>query len=272
MKISDFFTPEKILEFFLILFIFLVLLILLNIFIKRIKFLLRDKVSFQTLSILGKVLIWSFIILFVIIVLMYYGVNLTGLLAVGGFASIIIGFATQKVVGNAIAGMFLIIERPIKIGQLVKIDNIFGFVEDIKFLSTIIRAAEGEFVRIPNEHLFTSVITNLSENVARRIDYLIGISYGSDFNKAKNVILNVLDSEPFVLAYPKPEVFVENFAASSVDVHIRFWAPTEKRYEISLKMLPIIRENLELNGIHIPFPQMEVKIHNLKELNKLQNL
>jgi small-conductance mechanosensitive channel len=192
-------------------------------------------------------------------------------LALGGFASIIIGFATQKVVGNSIAGLFLIFERPIKLGQSVRIADVSGFVEEIRFLSTIIRSFEGEFIRIPNEQVFTSIIINLTENVARRVDYIIGIHYSNDFSKAREIILNFLNYQKFVLSAPAPEVFVEKFSSSSVDIHIRFWAPTEKWYETKNNLLPIIRTELENNGINIPYPQMEIKIHNLKDFNKFSN-
>ncbi|MCX7908543.1 MAG: mechanosensitive ion channel family protein [Ignavibacteria bacterium] len=267
MNFSKFFTPDKIIEVSTLVIIFVLSLIVINILVKKIRYILRDKVSYQTLSILNKFIVWGFIIAYVVGVLIYFGVKITGLLAVGGFLSIIIGLATQKVVGNVIAGLFLIIERPIKLGQSVRIDNISGFVEEIRFLSTIIRSFEGEFIRIPNEQVYTSVIINLMENVARRIDYLIDIKYSDNFDKAQEIISNLLDSEPFVLAVPQPEVFAEEFASSSVRVRIRFWSPTEKWYSTKNTLLQQIRNELERNGIQIPFPQMEVKIHNLKELH-----
>ncbi|MEJ5286377.1 MAG: hypothetical protein CH6_2721 [Candidatus Kapaibacterium sp.] len=265
MKFFEGITAGKIIEILLLLLLFLILIVIIRLLVNRLKFVLREKVSQQTLAILNRFILWTFIFLYVIIVLTYLGVNLTGLLAVGGFASIIIGFATQKVVGNFIAGLFLIIERPIKLGQSVRVDNVSGIVEEIRFLATIIRSFEGEFIRIPNEQVFTSVIINLTENVARRVDFVVGIRYADDFDKAQKVILNFLDIQPFVLAVPQPEVFVEQLASSSVNVHMRFWCPTEKWYATKNNLLIQIKNELEKNGIQIPFPQMEVKIHNLKE-------
>ncbi|MGB9770823.1 MAG: mechanosensitive ion channel family protein [Candidatus Kapaibacteriota bacterium] len=271
MKFFDSITTEKVVEILIVLVLFFVLLVIIKLLSKRIRFILRDKVSFQTLSVLNRFIIWIFIILYIFVILSYFGINLTGLLALGGFASIIIGFATQKVVGNSIAGLFLIFERPIKLGQSVRIADVSGFVEEIRFLSTIIRSFEGEFIRIPNEQVFTSIIINLTENVARRVDYIIGIHYSNDFSKAREIILNFLNYQKFVLSAPAPEVFVEKFSSSSVDIHIRFWAPTEKWYETKNNLLPIIRTELENNGINIPYPQMEIKIHNLKDFNKFSN-
>lgn len=261
-------TTGKIVEILLLVLLFFVLLIIIRLIGKRLRFVLRERVSIQTLSVLNRFIVWTFIVVYFLVVLSYVGVNITGLLAVGGFASIIIGFATQKVVGNFIAGLFLIVERPIKLGQSVRVDNVAGIVEDIRFLSTIVRSFEGEFIRIPNEHIFTSVIINLTENVARRVDYVIGIRYVDDFEKARSVILEFLDNQPFVLASPQPEVFLEELASSSVNVHIRFWSPTEKWYTTKNNLLSMIKTEIEKNGIQIPFPQLEVKIHNLRNFDK----
>ncbi|MFN3781865.1 MAG: mechanosensitive ion channel family protein, partial [Candidatus Kapaibacteriota bacterium] len=185
MNIANLFTSEKIIELSIIIVIFLVLLVIINLVLKRVKILLSDKISFQTLLIFNRFVLWGFIVLYFILVLTYFGVKLTGVLAVGGLVSIIIGFAAQKVVGNFIAGLFLIFEKPIKMGQSVIINDFSGIVEEIRFLSTIMRTFQGEFVRIPNELVFTSPITNLTENIARRVDYIIGIRYSDDFEKAK---------------------------------------------------------------------------------------
>jgi small-conductance mechanosensitive channel len=262
MKFWQFITPAKLIEIAVIVVIFLVLLLVINIILRRLRIILRDKYSKNTLSILNKLIIYGFILIYFLSVLSYFGVNLSGFIVAGGFLSIIIGLATQKVLGNMIAGIFLIIERPVKLGQSVTIGDVSGFVEEVRFLSTIIRSFEGQFIRIPNEQVFNSVIINLVENVARRIDYLLEIRYSDDFYKTKEVILNLLADEQFVLSLPQPEVFVEEFASSGVRVRVRFWSPTEKWYDTKTKLLPMIKKSLEENGIQIPFPQLEVKIKN----------
>lgn len=262
MNLLNFVTPQIVIEIAIIVVVFLVLLFFLNVITRRLRIFLRDKFSQNTLIILNKVIFYGFILIYLVFVLFYFGVNLSGLVVAGGFLSIIIGLATQKVLGNMIAGIFLIIERPVKLGQSVMIGNISGIVEEVRFLSTIIRSFEGQFIRIPNEQVFGDVIINLMENVARRVDYIIDIRYSDDFFKAKEIILNLLKKEIFVLALPEPEVFLEEFASSSVRIRVRFWCPTGKWYETKNKLLPYIKNSIEEGGIEIPFPQMEVKIKN----------
>ncbi|MCX7879836.1 MAG: mechanosensitive ion channel family protein [Ignavibacteria bacterium] len=268
MKQLSFISAKFFIELIVIISIFILGLVLLSFLTRKIKFILREKISLQSLNLLIKIIIYGFVVIYVILSLMYFGVKLEGLIVAGGFLSIIVGLATQKVLGNGIAGIFLIIERPIKLGQSLTIQNISGIVEEIRFLSTVIRSFDGPFVRIPNEQVFNSVIINLMENVARRIDYLIDIRYSDDFSKASKVLKNYLDSETNVLAIPEPEIFVEEFASSSVRVHIRFWTPTEKWYQTKNRLLPFLRDELVKNGIEVPFPQVEVKIHNLSDLKE----
>ncbi len=254
----------NLLELLILIFIFFILFFLINLLTRKLKIILREKVSLQSLNILSKFLVYGFILIYLIFILSFMGVNLSGLIVAGGFLSIIIGLATQKVLGNVVSGLFLMIERPIRIGQPVDINQTTGIIEEIRFLSTVIRSFEGPFVRIPNETVFNSLIINFGENIARRIDYLIDIRYSDDVELAIKVTKELLDNECYVLAFPEPEVFVENFASSSAQLRVRFWAPTEKWYATKCRLLQKIRENLEHNGICIPFPQMEVKIHNIE--------
>ena len=158
--------------------------------------------------------------------------------------------------------MFLLWEKPIKIGDQVNVDNIAGFVEDVHIVSTIIRTYDGLFVRIPNEKVFTSNITNYVANVARRFEYVIGIRYADDANRAIEIIRDVIDREPFALKYPEPVIFVDNLGDSSVNIVVKIWAPSSEWYNVKMKLLWKIKVELEKNGIEIPFPQRVIWFAN----------
>lgn len=128
-----------------------------------------------------------------IFILSLLGVNPAGLLAAGGIAGIVIGFASQSIVSNLISSVFLIIERPINIGDQVAIGESTGFVEDISIISTTIRKYDGLYVRVPNEKVFTTSITNYVAHVVRRVEYVVGIRYSDDADKAIRIIKNVID-------------------------------------------------------------------------------
>lgn len=227
---------------------------------------LRDKVSGDQLEIMIKVVYYGIIIIAVLAVLPTLGINPSGLLVAGGIAGIVIGIASQSVVSNLISGLFLIIERPMKIGQAVNIAGIAGVVEDIRIISTTLRTFEGLYVRIPNEKVFTTNITNYVEYVARRLEYIVGIRYSDDADKAIGIINNLHEEHPLTLKSPTPDIFVDNLGDNAVNIIVRIWVPSTEWYGVKKELLWKIKRALEDEGIEIAFPQRTVWFAN--ELRK----
>ena len=145
---------------------------------------LKAKVDKNQLELIVKIVWWCIIIIAMITALPVIGMNLTGLLAVLGLTSAGISFASRSVVGNLIAGIFMLIERPIKIGESVNIGGTAGIVMDIRLFSTTLRAFDGLYVRIPNEKAFTDKRINYHTHLARRFEYVVGIRFCDDADKA----------------------------------------------------------------------------------------
>lgn len=225
----------------------------------------REKVAPDILSILEKMVYYAVIIIGVISVLPQIGVNLTGLLVAGGVIGVVIGFASQSVVSNLISGLFLVFERPVRIGDQINVEDTSGFVEDIRILSTIVRTYDGIYVRIPNEKVFSSNIANYVANAARRFEYTIGISYSDDAQRAIQIIQNVLENHPFALQNPSPNVFVDSLGDSSVNIAVRVWVPSVVWYEVRTELLWKLKTALETEGITIPFPQRVVHLPQKSE-------
>jgi len=219
---------------------------------------LSDRMEKYELKVLIAVVWWTIILIGILIASPHFKIDLSGLLVAGGIIAVIIGFASQSVVSNLVSGIFLILERPVKIGDNVNIGDVSGNVEHIQVLSTIIRTFEGIYVRVPNEKVFTSNITNFVSNVARRFDYKIGIGYREDANRAILIIQDVIAEEPFALKNPEPSVFVDKLGDSTVDIIIRIWAPSKEWYDLKTSLLLKIKSTLEANGIEIPYPQQVV--------------
>jgi len=229
---------------------------------------LKDKVGREHLEIIRKIVSYSIIVIAIIWALTILGVNLSGLMVAGGIAGLVIGFASQSIVGNLVSGLFLMIERPIKIGDQVDIDQIRGFVEDIRIISTTVRTYDGLYVRIPNQKVFTTSITNYVGNVARRFGYVVGIRYSDDADKAIAIIKNLIEGYPFALKNPPPQAFVDNLGDNSVNIIVRVWAPITDWYGLKMELLWKIKKALEEEGIEIAFPQRVVWFANeLKRQN-----
>ncbi|MBC7080713.1 MAG: mechanosensitive ion channel family protein [Thermoplasmatales archaeon] len=216
---------------------------------------LKDKLPDPTVKNIERFSYYVIIIIGFIASLSIIGISLSGLLVAGGILGIVIGFASQTVVSNFLSGIFLIIERPIGIGDAIKIEDVEGIVEEIKILSTTIRTWDGVYARFPNEKVFTSKIYNYYSSPVRRFEYKIGIRYSDDANKAIEIIKRVLDEHPFVLKEPAPVIFVDELGESSVNLSVRIWAPSNVWFSVKTEMLWKLKVALEKEGIQVPFPQ-----------------
>jgi len=237
-----------------------IFILLLAVFIGKIvrlnlRRILKEKMPKATLIAIEKIAYYSIVFIGLMVALPYSGFSLSGLLVAGGILGIVIGFASQTVVSNLISGLFLMVEKPIKIGDGVSIDNVSGVVKDIRILSTTIRTYDGIYVRIPNDRVFSSNIQNYVAHVARRFEYKIGIRYSDDAEKAVKIIKSLLEEHPLILKEPAPAIFVEELGESSVNLSIRIWAPSNHWFSVKTEMLWKIKVALEKEGIEIPFPQ-----------------
>jgi small-conductance mechanosensitive channel len=242
--------------------IIIIAVIIAKVVVINLKKSLRDKVRKEHLEVLIKVVNYGIIGIAVLSVLPKFGVNPAGLLVAGGIAGIVIGFASQSIVSNLISGLFLMVERPIKIGNAVNIAGTAGVVEDIRIISTTLRTFDGLYVRMPNEKVFTTSITNYVAHVARRVEYVVGIRYRDNADKAVAIIKNLSEEHPLTLKNPPPDVFVDTLGDSSVNIIVRIWVPTTEWYGVKMELLWKIKKALEQEGIQVPFPQREVWFNN----------
>lgn len=203
-----------------------------------------------------------YVILFIAAVsaLRPFGLDLGSLIVAGGLASIVIGLAAQDTLGDIISGVFLMIEQPLRIGDPVEINGIAGEVIDVRVLSTLIRTWDGHLVRIPNRTVFNTVIVNYVRTRARRIDFRIGVHYESDVGKAIKVIQSLIDESPYCLLHPAPEIYVDEYSDSSIVLRIRCWTPSRLWYPAKMYLQTALKDELEKNGIRIPYPQLDLHI------------
>ncbi|WP_292518195.1 mechanosensitive ion channel family protein [Methanoculleus sp.] len=210
------------------------------------------------------IILWAFVF-----ALPQLNFDLSGLLVAGGVAGLVIGFASQSVVSNLISGLFLMFERPIKLGDSINVADVSGNVEDVRVLSTVVKTYDGIYVRIPNETVFTSNITNYVHNAARRFTYEIGIRYEDDADKAIRITREVIANHPFALKHPAPSVFVDNLGDNSVNLTVYIWAPARNWWDVRTDLLWKIKQALEANGIEKPFPQRTITFaDNLEVKNR----
>ena len=206
-------------------------------------------------------LFYGIIIITILGVTLSQGVDLAGIVVAGGIFGVVIGFATQSVISNLVSGIFLLIEKPIKMGEVVQVQDssVTGNVIDIALFSTKIQLFDGTLVRVPNSSIFTSELRTFSLSEIRRQEVTVGIAYDTDVNKAKQTILDsIWENMEYVLAEPGPQILVSELADSSVNLTIRVWHPKDDLMEVTPVLLQVIKEGLDKEGIEIPFPQRVV--------------
>ncbi len=196
----------------------------------------------------------------VILALRPFGLNLSSLLVAGGLASIVVGLAAQNTLGDVISGIFLLIEQPLRVGDPIMVEGITGEVIDVRVISTLVRTWDGHLVRIPNRTIFDSIITNFGRTKARRIDFIVGVHYDSDIDRTIEAIRKFIDESPYCLLAPEPEVYVDNYGDSSINIRIRCWTPTQLWYPAKMHIQTDLKKKLDEEGIKIPYPQLDLHI------------
>lgn len=197
------------------------------------------------------------------IILESFGLNITALITTAGVASLAVALAAQDTLANMIGGFVILVDRPFKIGDVIELaDAKSGEVVEIGLRSTKIKQFDGTALVIPNKDMANSRIVNYAlPNPQAAIRQTLGVDYGTDMVRAKQVLLGVLKAHPEVLREPEPGVWFTKFGASSLDLFMSCWVASYKdRFrvadELNLRILQAFREA----GIVVAFPQQDVHL------------
>ncbi|MFN3711375.1 MAG: mechanosensitive ion channel family protein [Alishewanella aestuarii] len=201
-----------------------------------------------------RIIYWLVLALFAASALHQLGFSLGVLLGAAGVLSVAIGFASQTSASNLISGLFLIGEQPFQIGDVIKVGNTTGEVLSIDLLSVKLRTFDNLFVRIPNESLIKSEVTNLTRFPIRRFDLLLGVAYKEDIAKVRKVLFEVADQNPLSLDEPAPAFLFVGFGDSALNIQFSVWSTTENFRALRNSLQEEIKVAFDQAGIEIPFP------------------
>ena len=190
------------------------------------------------------------------------GLDASGLIAALGGAGLAIGLALQGSLSNFAAGILIIIFKPFKVGDYIVSQGNEGTVESISLLNTVIATGKGQVVTLPNANLFNNPITNYSVKEYRRLDVNVGISYDDDFDKAREVLLNVLEKNELVDDTQSKTVEILEFAASSVNLAVRCYVKNSDYWTAYWQLYRAVKYALDDNNISMPYPHTEMIIKN----------
>lgn len=208
----------------------------------------------QSAMILRRVVFYSLLGIVVASALHQVGFKLGVLLGAAGILTVAIGFASQTSASNLISGLFVIAERPFVVGDVIRLNGTTGEVLSIDLLSVKVRTFDNLYVRIPNESIIKSQITNLTHFPIRRIDVQIGVAYKEDLDKVKRILFEVADENPLCLEEPKPIYIFQGYSDSALTFQFSVWAKRENFLELKNGIHEEIKAAFDEQGIEIPFP------------------
>jgi small-conductance mechanosensitive channel len=216
----------------------------------------------------AKVISYLVFVLGLVIGLQSLGVNLNSLVVVGGALGIGVGLGLQAIVSNFVAGLILLIEQPIKLGDRIEVGDTYGDVVRLRGRSTWIRTNENVVIIVPNSEFINQSVTNWTANDRQvRISLPLGVSYDSDPKAVREVILAVAAGHPDVLGDPKPEVIFTEFGDSSLNFELRVWTIQQVQTPARLKsdLYFALFEAFRKESIEIPFPQRDLHVRSISE-------
>jgi small conductance mechanosensitive channel len=167
-------------------------------------------------------------------------------------------FAIQGPLANYGAGLVIILTRPFVVGNTIKVSDVSGIVDEVKLGATILTDEDGVKITIPNKHIVGEIIHNSEER--KIVEEMVGISYDSDPEKAIQIIKEALEAFQDISKEPPPQIGIQEFGDSSINIGLRYWIPTDKYFKILYQVNLSIYKHLKENNIEIPFPQRDVHI------------
>ena len=256
--INEFISPDRF-ERLIIALVFLAIALPLVYFVRgRIRIVVTKRHSEHYGMLASKIIHYVLMVLVIVIFLTELGLSLTPLLGAAGVLGVAIGFASQTSVSNIISGFFLIAERPFSVGDVIQVGGTTGVVLSIDTLSAKLRTFDNKFVRIPNETLVKSEVTNITKFPIRRVEVTVSVAYKEDLAKVRAILMDIAESNPLALQEPTPLVNFHMFNASSVDLLFLVWTTRENFIQLRNELNEAVKVRFDADGIEIPFPQVVV--------------
>jgi small-conductance mechanosensitive channel len=195
------------------------------------------------------------------------GLPLDSITVILGAFGVGIGFGLQNIFNNLVSGLILLFERPIKINDTVEVGTLIGNVRSIGIRASNIRTFDGAEIIVPNGNLISNEVINWTlSDQKRRIEVIIGVSYGSDPNQVHDILMDVIKKHEDVIQDPEPVVLFNNLGESSLDFRCLFWTFNFGRWivirsEIIFAAFTALKEA----GVEIPFPQRDLHLRSIEE-------
>lgn len=222
------------------------------------RFLERRKVEISVQTFLRSFVEILLQVLLIVTVVSTLGLNTTSFAALLASFGVAVGMALSGNLQNLAGGIIILFLKPYKVGDWVEAQNTAGTVQSIQIFHTVLLTADGKLVYVPNGAMSSGTITNYNLTPTRRAEWTIGIEYGEDFEKARQIVLDILKADARVKEDPAPVVWLKELGSSSVDMVIRCWTDNNDYWDVMFLIRERIYNAFNENGISFPFTQVTI--------------
>ena len=188
------------------------------------------------------------------------GIPMASLVAAIASAGVAIGLALQGALGNFAGGIMILLFHPFRVGDYIEVSDFSGTVKDIDVFYTQLHTPDNRIVTVPNGNVIGSAVINYSSNGTRRVELVFNVAYGSDVERIKSLLTEVATAHGQVLPEPAAFCRLTEEGESALKFTLRVWTRTEDYWPVRFDLLESVHKRLEIEGIQIPFPQLDVHI------------
>lgn len=229
------------------------------------KMMAKGNVDETLISFVGNLTYIALLAFVIIAALNQLGIQTTSFIAVIGAAGLAIGLALQGSLANFAAGVLMIIFRPFKAGDYIEGAGVAGTVEEIQIFATQLKTPDNKTIIVPNAKMMGDNITNYSAKDTRRVDMVIGVGYGDDLKKVREILEDILAKDDRFLEDPAPTIGVLELGDNSVNFAVRPWVKKEDYWGAYFDVTETVKRRFDEEGISIPYPQRDVHLYEYKE-------
>ncbi|MEE9529748.1 MAG: mechanosensitive ion channel domain-containing protein [Syntrophobacteria bacterium] len=229
------------------------------------KMMAKGNVDETLISFVGNLTYIALLAFVIIASLNQLGIQTTSFIAVIGAAGLAIGLALQGSLANFAAGVLMIIFRPFKAGDYIEGAGVAGTVEEIQIFATQLKTPDNKTIIVPNGKMMGDNITNYSAKDTRRVDMVIGVGYGDDLKKVREILEDILAKDDRFLEDPAPTIGVLELGDNSVNFAVRPWVKKEDYWGAYFDVTETVKRRFDEEGISIPYPQRDVHLYEYKE-------
>ncbi len=220
----------------------------------------KARVEMTLAKFFGNLAKWAVLLLGALAVFNTFGFEVTSFTAVLAGLTVGVGLALSGTLGNIAAGVMLLIFRPFKVGDVVRVADVFGTVDEIELFTTAVDTFDKRRIIVPNSQIVGAIIENVSHHPTRRVDVTVGVAYQASIDATRAALEKALASVELGLQDPAPQVVLGDLGDSAVGWTVRLWVNAGDFWPAKEALTRAVKMALDDAGISIPFPQMDVHL------------